>query len=97
METLGEHILTVLKQHEQKPAFIYYENGQEFRYNYTEANMIDGTVWVDPSYGTAIFMDSFLQDSVFTRMFFYYGEGLDNFELVYQNAEIRLFKLTAEI
>jgi len=73
---------------------VYFENGQERRLNFTDMpNTIDGMVWVDPSYTAAMFMDASIRDSVFTRMFFFNGVGLQNFELVYQNPEIRVFKV----
>lgn len=72
---------------------VYFENGEERRFNFTDqTNVIDGMLWVDPSYQVAIFMDASIRDSVFTRMFFFNGDGLENFELVYTNPEIRLFR-----
>jgi asparagine N-glycosylation enzyme membrane subunit Stt3 len=73
---------------------IYFENGVQRSYNYTDqANVVDGMVWVDPGYGLAIFMDPEIRDSVFTKMFFFDGAGLEHFELVYKNPEIRLFRV----
>ena len=72
---------------------VYFENGQEKRMSFNETNMVDGMLWVDPSYSTVIFMDSATRDSIFTRMFFFNGEGLQHFQLVYQNSEIRLYKV----
>ncbi len=73
---------------------VYFENGQERRLNFTDKpNIIDGMVWVDPSYSVAIFMDAAIRDSIFTKMFFFNGEGLKHFELVYQNPETKLFKV----
>jgi hypothetical protein len=42
----------------------------------------------------AIYMDTTIQNSVFTKMFFFGGEGLEHYKLVYQNAEIKLFKVS---
>lgn len=73
---------------------VYFENGQEKHLNFTgRPNIIDGMVWVDPSFTVAIFMDGAIRDSIFTKMFFFDGEGLQHFDLVYQNPEIRLFKV----
>ncbi|MFH1623234.1 MAG: STT3 domain-containing protein [Candidatus Aenigmatarchaeota archaeon] len=72
---------------------VYFEGGQEKRLMFNESNMIDGTLWVDPSYGIVIFMDPATFESIFTRMFFFNGDGLHHFELVYQNPEIRLYKV----
>jgi hypothetical protein len=74
---------------------VYFENGQMKQLNFPNAtNLIDGMLWVDPGYGVAIFMEPTIRDSIFTRMFFWNGEGLQHFSLVYTNPEIRLFKVT---
>ncbi len=72
---------------------LYFENGQPKHLVSNETEVIDGMVWVDPGYGTVIFMDAAIRDSLFTQMFFFNGEGLEHFDLVYQNLEIRLFKV----
>jgi len=56
---------------------------------------VKGTVLVlDPSAQTIVFMPPQLQDSMFTRMFFYNGAGLSNFELVSQwGGEVKLFRV----
>jgi len=74
-------------------SIVYFENGQQKRLTFNETNMVDGMLWVDPSYSTVIFMDPATRDSIFTRMFFFDGEGLEHFQLVYSNGEIRLFKV----
>jgi asparagine N-glycosylation enzyme membrane subunit Stt3 len=74
-------------------SLVYFENGQQKRLTFNETNMVDGMLWVDPSYSTVIFMDPATRDSIFTRMFFFDGEGLQHFQLVYSNGEIRLFKV----
>jgi asparagine N-glycosylation enzyme membrane subunit Stt3 len=74
-------------------SLVYFENGQQKRLTFNETNMVDGMLWVDPSYSTVIFMDPATRDSIFTSMFFFNGEGLEHFQLVYSNSEIRLFKV----
>lgn len=72
----------------------YYENGMRKRYNYGNAsNVIDGLLWIDPSYRFAIYMDPVIKNSIFSRMFFWNGEGLKHFRLVYSNPEIRVFRV----
>ncbi|HDH91663.1 MAG TPA: hypothetical protein ENF38_01790 [Candidatus Aenigmarchaeota archaeon] len=72
----------------------YYENGLRKRYSYENAsNVIDGLLWIDPSYRYAIYMDPVVKNSIFSRMFFWNGEGLKHFKLVYSNPEIRVFKV----
>ncbi len=54
---------------------------------------IDGLVWVDPSFRSLIYFAPKIKDSIFTRTFFYNGEGLEHFELVYSNPEIKLYRV----
>lgn len=77
---------------------VYFQDGQwrMLDYGETQGNVINGMLWLDQSYQTAIFMDPTVKDSVFTRMYFFNGEGLKNFKLVYQNPEIKLFKVSFE-
>jgi hypothetical protein len=82
---------------------LMFQNGQPQILNFgNTTNLVDGLLWVDPSFQVVIFMDPSIRDSVFTNMFFFNGDGnkelgiskLNNFELVYQNSEIKLFKVT---
>jgi dolichyl-diphosphooligosaccharide--protein glycosyltransferase len=75
---------------------IYYDmqTGKEIRKSFTDAtNAVDGLLYVDPSYRVAIFMQPGIQDSIFTRMYFWNGEGLKHFELVHSNSEMKIFKV----
>jgi len=72
---------------------VYFENGQQKHVTYNDTQAIEGMIWVDPSYSTALFMDASVRDSIFTRMFLFNGEGLEHFKLVYQNGETKLFKV----
>jgi dolichyl-diphosphooligosaccharide--protein glycosyltransferase len=68
-------------------------------------NSIPGFLWALPNFGIAgstgqliapyyvIFMSPEIEDSLFTRMFFYNGQGLQNFKLVYQNPEVKIFEV----
>jgi dolichyl-diphosphooligosaccharide--protein glycosyltransferase len=82
----------------------YFYQGKEIRYQVNatnQTNIIDGLLWVDPSFQVVIFMEPSVRDSVFTNMFFFNGNGaqefniskLKDFELVYTNSEIRIFKV----
>lgn len=58
---------------------------------------IQGLVWVDPSMGIIVFMRPELERSMFTRMFFFNGADLDNFELVRNwGGEVKLFRVKFE-
>jgi len=73
---------------------VYFENGQEIPLYFENAtNALDGLLWVDPSYQICIFMPPEIKSSIFTKLFFFNGYGLDHFKLVYSNPEIRLYKV----
>jgi asparagine N-glycosylation enzyme membrane subunit Stt3 len=72
---------------------IYYQNNQMVKVTSNQSQTIDGMVFVDPSFQAVIFMDGPVRDSVFTQMYFFNGQGLKNFQLVYSNPEIRVFKV----
>ena len=73
---------------------IYFQNGQAIGSQYNETNSLDGLVWVDPQFGSLIYMDGAVSRSMFTRMFFFNGQGLEKFELVYENPELKIFKVS---
>jgi asparagine N-glycosylation enzyme membrane subunit Stt3 len=54
---------------------------------------IDGMLWVDPNFQNAIYFAPSIKDSIFTELFFFNGKNLENFELVFSNSEIKLFKV----
>lgn len=72
---------------------VYFENGQQIHLISNATNTIDGMIWVDSSFNTVVFMSPTIRDSMFTRMFFFNGYGLQHFQLVYSNAEIKLYKV----
>lgn len=64
-------------------------------------NPIRGLVWVEPSFGSVLFMSPGIRDSIFTNMFFFNGGGekglgikpLEKFKLVYDNPEVKIYKV----
>jgi hypothetical protein len=81
-------------------------DGQVVTEDYSDrANSIPGFVWAIPTFGVigstgqlivpyyVIYMQPDVENSLFTRMFFYNGEGLQHFKLRYQNAEVRIFEV----
>jgi dolichyl-diphosphooligosaccharide--protein glycosyltransferase len=73
---------------------VYYQNGQLQFAEYSNAtNSLDGLLWVDPSFQTVIYMDPTIRDSIFTRLYFFDGQGLDHFKLVLNNQEVKIFKV----
>jgi len=73
---------------------VFYPAGKETYQSFANAtDTIDGLLWVDPSFRLSIFMQPQVRDSVFTKMFFWNGKGLNNFDLVFSNAEVKVFKV----
>jgi len=61
-------------------------------FNYT-LERIDGLVWLQSDFKYAVYFPPSIKDSMFTKLFFYNAERLDNFELVYSTPEVKLFKV----
>jgi len=59
----------------------------------TTLERLDGLIWIDPSFRNLIYFAPSIKDSVFTKTFFYDGEGLKHFKLVYSNPETKLYKV----
>ena len=57
---------------------------------------VPGTFWVDPSLQIAIYMPEQIENSLFTRMFFYNGANLKYFEPAHLNPEVKLFRFKVE-
>lgn len=81
---------------------VIYQNGQQLAFKNSDSlNVIDGLVWIDPSFSNLIFMSPEIRDSVFTNMFFFDGKGeiilgidpLKNFNLRYKNSEMKIFDI----
>ncbi len=74
---------------------IITKNNTHTKLNYSDAT-VPGTLWVDPSMKLVIYMPEQIENSMFTRMFFYDGEGLEYFEPAYINPQVKLFKFNIE-
>ncbi|HLC39442.1 MAG TPA: STT3 domain-containing protein [archaeon] len=72
---------------------IYYKDNKPVTQTFNTSDTVQGTVWVEPSFGSAIFMEPDVKNSVFTKLFFFDGEGLKNFQLVFNNGEVKIFKV----
>jgi len=59
----------------------------------TTLERINGLVWIQPDFRSMIYFAPMIKDSVFTRSFLYNGEGLDHFDPVFSNNEIRVYKV----
>jgi dolichyl-diphosphooligosaccharide--protein glycosyltransferase len=72
----------------------YFENGQEKHLSFQNVtDSIDGLLWVDPSMQAVIFMEPDVRNSLFTSMYFWDGAGLKHFQLVFNNPELKIFKV----
>jgi hypothetical protein len=73
---------------------IFFPQGKETHQSFANAtDSIDALLWVDPSYRLVIFMQPEVRDSVFTKMFFWDGKDLNNFDLKFNNPEVKIFKV----
>jgi hypothetical protein len=73
---------------------VYWDQGVERHLEIANVtDVIDGLVWVDPGFGAVIFMPPQIRDSLFTRLFFFNGRGLEHFELKFTNPEVRIYKV----
>jgi asparagine N-glycosylation enzyme membrane subunit Stt3 len=73
---------------------IYYQNNQPQQFSYANAtNILDGLVLVDSTFQQATYMDPTIMNSVFTKLYFGNGQNLQHFKLVYDNGEVKIFKV----
>ena len=73
---------------------VYYFTQQGGVMATTQDAEIKGLLWVDPSGGAVIFIPPELADSMFTRMYFFDGAGLEKFEFVENwGGEVKLFRI----
>ena len=82
------------KYHKIK-TLVLTQNNTPLKMTYENAT-VPGTLWVDPSFQLVIYMPPQIENSMFTRMFFYNGAGLKYFESSYVNPEVRLFRFKVE-
>lgn len=73
---------------------VVFNNDQALSFSYSNVtNIIPGTLFVDPSFQAVIYMDPDTSQSLFTKMFFYYGQGLEKFKPVFTNSIIRIYEV----
>jgi asparagine N-glycosylation enzyme membrane subunit Stt3 len=54
---------------------------------------IDMTVWIPVHYSYIVLIPPTLRNSVFTKMFMLEGEGLEHFEQVYRNEQVKIYEV----
>ncbi len=75
----------------------YFTKDGKFIFGSAQSSDVNGFLWIDPSRSIVIFMQPELERSMFTRLFFFNGAGLNNFELVGNwGGEVKLFKVHFE-
>ncbi len=73
--------------------FFFDENGQGVL-AVNQDGQFPGTIWLDPSKQLIVYMPAEVENSMFTRMFFYHGQGLEHFEFINDwGGEVKLFKV----
>ena len=63
----------------------------DFSSHKPEAGHIDGVLLMFGD--TIVYVPEALRDSMFVKTFFLFGEGMEQLEMVYQNSEIKVFKV----
>ncbi len=74
---------------------IYYVNDTPRFLDFSQMNnTIPGGIWVSPDKTYLVYIPPNLRNALFTRMFFYEeNETLENFELVFKNNQVKIYKL----
>jgi dolichyl-diphosphooligosaccharide--protein glycosyltransferase len=72
---------------------VYFDNNQMKYIKSNSTDAIDGMVWAQSDYRAIIFMPPEVRNSIFTKLYFFDGEGLSHFKLVYGNSELKIFKI----
>jgi hypothetical protein len=72
---------------------LFFQNGRILGRTFNTSDTVPGTVWIDPSFQSVIYMNPNIRNSVFTHLFFFNGQGLNSFQLVYDNGEVKIFKV----
>jgi len=90
----GGRLVPVVNNNNIVKNIIYYQNNQPQQFQYANAtNILDGLVVVDPTFQQATYLDPSVMNSVFTKLYFSNGQGLQHFKLVYDNGEVKIFKV----
>ncbi|MBI4015364.1 MAG: hypothetical protein HY362_01440 [Candidatus Aenigmarchaeota archaeon] len=54
---------------------------------------IPRAIWAEDNYGYLVMIPDILEDSMFTRMFFLDGFGLEKFKLVFRNSQVKIYEV----
>lgn len=74
--------------------FVYFDRqGSEKRLDFGSDNTISGLLWASPDWQYVLFMTDEVKDSIFTKLLFFNGEGLEHFQPVFQNSDVKVYKV----
>jgi asparagine N-glycosylation enzyme membrane subunit Stt3 len=51
------------------------------------------TIWINKDYSYIVIIPNTLENTVFTKMFFLEGEGLENFKQVFRNDQVKIYEV----
>jgi dolichyl-diphosphooligosaccharide--protein glycosyltransferase len=94
VQSIEPYLLQDGKYYGVKTLVIHY-NGTPMQMSFSEFQ-IPGTLWVDPSMQVVIYMPPQIENSMFTKTFFYGGQGLEYFEPSYAAPDVKLYRFNVE-
>ncbi len=72
----------------------YFDRNGEGIFAPQQDGQMPGLLWLDPSRQILIYMPPEVENSMFARMFFFHGQGLEHFEFINSwGGEVKLFKV----
>lgn len=90
----GTQAVTIRPSEEELNAFIEALKPLESQLNARFVNQTIGmTVWIPSHYSYIVLIPPTLRESVFTKMFMLEGEGLEHFEQVYRNEQVKIYEV----
>lgn len=100
-ETVGNQTILVpyLMNRDSIRYLVYYSDGTPVIIDtslYGKKPSIKGMVILDPSLQYLFFAEEDLANSMFTKMFFLNGLGLEKFKLVFNNPEVKIYEVDFE-
>jgi len=72
---------------------IVYFDSQGRAKHVTSQDGEDAMVWLQGDKNLAIYMPGSIKDNILTKTYFFGGEGLNDFELVFMNQQIKLYRV----
>jgi hypothetical protein len=74
--------------------FVYFDRqGIEKRVDSDSSSAVEGLLWSSPDWQYVLYMTEEVRDSVFTKLLFFDGEGLEHFQPVFQSSEVKVYRV----